>query len=64
MSENKLSYESAIERLEEIVEKLNSNDITLDESLNLFEEGTMLTKKCNNMIENARQKIVEIEKDA
>lgn len=59
-----ISYEKAIERLEEIVEKLNSNEISLDESLLLFEEGTKLTKDCHDMLENAKQKIVEIEKDA
>lgn len=59
-----ISYEKAIERLEEIVEKLNSNEISLDESLLLFEEGTKLTKNCHDMLENAKQKIVEIEKDA
>lgn len=65
MSDKKqISYEKAIERLEEIVEKLNSNEISLDESLLLFEEGTKLTKDCHNMLENAKQKIVEIEKDA
>ena len=65
MSDKKqISYEKAIERLEEIVEKLNSNEISLDESLLLFEEGTKLTKDCQDMLENAKQKIVEIEKDA
>ncbi len=65
MSDKKqISYEKAIERLEEIVEKLNSNEISLDESLLLFEEGTKLTKDCHDMLENAKQKIVEIEKDA
>lgn len=65
MNDNKqISYEKAIERLEEIVEKLNSNEISLDESLLLFEEGTKLTKDCHDMLENAKQKIVEIEKDA
>lgn len=59
-----ISYEKAIERLEELVEKLNSNEISLDESLLLFEEGTKLTKDCHDMLENAKQKIVEIEKDA
>lgn len=59
-----ISYEKAIERLEEIVEKLNSNEISLDESLLLFEEGTKLTKDCHDKLENAKQKIVEIEKDA
>lgn len=63
-NKKQISYEKAIERLEEIVEKLNSNEISLDESLLLFEEGTKLTKDCHDMLENAKQKIVEIEKDA
>lgn len=61
---NNISYEKAIERLEEIVDKLNSSDITLDESLSLFEEGTKLTAKCHTMLESAKQKIIEIEKDS
>lgn len=64
MNKDNLSYENAIERLEQIVEQLNSNDISLDKSLELFEEGTKLTNLCNKMIESAKQKITEIEKDA
>lgn len=58
-----ISYESAVKRLEEIVDKLSSGDVTLDESLKLYEEGTRLTAYCNEKIENAKSKISEIEKE-
>lgn len=58
-----ISYESAIERLEQIVDNLASGSVSLDESLKLYEEGTRLTAYCNEKIENAKSKIVEIEKE-
>lgn len=62
MSEE-LTYEKAISRLEEIVSILEKNEISLDEALALFEEGTKLTGFCSNKLKNAKAKIVEIEKD-
>ncbi|MBE6719876.1 MAG: exodeoxyribonuclease VII small subunit, partial [Ruminococcaceae bacterium] len=38
--DNEMTYEKAIERLEEIVTLLEKNEASLDESLALFEEGT------------------------
>ena len=43
---NNLSYEKAVSRLEEIVVLLEKNEISLDESLALFEEGTKLVSYC------------------
>lgn len=61
--DKKMTYESAVTRLEEIVSLLEKNDISLDESLALFEEGTKLSKYCLKMLEDAKLKISEIEKD-
>lgn len=58
-----LSYEEAINRLEEIVNILNSGESGLDESLALFEEGTKLTAFCTKKLNDAKQKIIEIEKE-
>ena len=38
-----LTYEKAMTRLEEIVSLLEKNDVSLDDSIKLFEEGTRLT---------------------
>ena len=57
-----MTYEKAVERLEEIVSLLEKNEASLDEALELFEEGTKLTKYCNDILSEAKQKISEIEK--
>lgn len=56
----KFSLEKSLARLEEISEKLGSADLSLDESLKLFEEGTKLVKKCKEKIESAEFKIKEL----
>lgn len=54
-----ISYESAIERLEEIVDKLASGSVSLDESLKLYEEGTRLTAYCNEKSKMQNQKLLK-----
>lgn len=61
--ENKISFEEAYKKLEEIAEKLESSEITLDESIALFEEGVRLSAYCNDILNAARQKIETLEKD-
>jgi exodeoxyribonuclease VII small subunit len=63
MAEKEMTYEQAIERLEIITTKLNESDTSLDEALELFEEGTRLTAFCTKKLESVKQKIIEIEKD-
>jgi exodeoxyribonuclease VII small subunit len=41
----KLKFEEAVTRLEEIVQQLEGETVSLEESLKLFEEGTNLTKR-------------------
>lgn len=52
-----LTYEEAYKKLENILEKLESKSASLDESLNLYEEGISLYKHCNKLLENAQLKI-------
>ncbi len=58
-----LSYENAMKRLEEITSLLEKNDISLDESIKLFEEGTKLTAFCSKTLKEAEQKITELTKE-
>ena len=60
---DEMTYEKAVARLEEIVASLEKNDVSLDDALKLFEEGTKLTAYCSEMITKAKQKITETEKD-
>lgn len=54
------TYEEAMHKLEQIVDKLESGDATLDESLKLFEEGAKLAAFCNKALDTAEQKITTL----
>lgn len=58
-----MTYEKTIERLEEIVRILEKNEVSLDESMKLFEEGTKLTAYCADKLKKAEQKITELVKE-
>lgn len=62
MSDKKLSFEQAINRLDEIVKLLERGDAPLSESLKLFEEGTALITNCDNMLNEAEQTVVKLRK--
>ena len=52
-----ISFEEAMENLEKIAGELEKEDLSLDESVKKFEEGMKLSKKCNEILENAEKKI-------
>jgi exodeoxyribonuclease VII small subunit len=58
----KMTYEQAMEKLEKIVEQLDSGSLPLDESIKLFEESTKLASFCNSYLENAKLKVTELSK--
>ena len=51
------TFEEQIGELEEIVRKLENGDVSLDESLSLFEQGIKLTKGCQKMLDTAEKKV-------
>lgn len=55
--DKEMSFEEATVRLEEIVKNMENGKIPLAESLTLFEEGVSLVKLCNDMLDNAEQKV-------
>ena len=57
MEENKVSFEQAMKRLEEIVRVLEGGNAPLDESLTAFEEGVKLVKLCNSELDNAEKRV-------
>jgi exodeoxyribonuclease VII small subunit len=52
-----LSFEEALTRLEQIIEKLETGQASLDESLALFEEGVRLSRYCGGKLEEIERKI-------
>lgn len=61
-NEERPSFEEALTKLEAIVEKLDDQEITLEESVQLYEQGLKLSRICSQTLESAELKIVEIEK--
>lgn len=53
-------FEKSLDELEKIVARLESGDVSLDDSIKLFERGMELTNKCRKTLENARQKIITL----
>lgn len=51
------NFEELMTELEEITSKLESEKLSLDESMKLFEKGIEISKKCNTKLENAEKKI-------
>ena len=57
MDAEKISFENALEKLEGHVRTLEQGELTLDESLAIFEEGMKLARFCGKKLDEAEQKI-------
>jgi len=57
-------FEKAFQQLEKIVQRLESEELPIDESLQLFEEGIRLSRFCNQKLEEVEKKIELILADA
>ena len=60
---DKINFEEALKQLEEIVNKMESGELGLEESLGLFEEGIRLARLCNKKLKAAERKIEILTKD-
>jgi exodeoxyribonuclease VII small subunit len=50
-------FEESLAKLEGLVEKMESGDLTLEDSLKTFEEGIKLTRECQEALKQAEQKV-------
>ena len=55
-----LSFEDTYKRLEDIIQKLEEGTLSLDESVNLYEEGMQLARHCGQKLDAAEIKITEV----
>ncbi len=55
-----LPFEQALERLEKIVERLQRDDVPLEEAVALFDEGTRLTAQCDEMLTSAELRVQQL----
>lgn len=62
MSEASKSFESAMHRLEEIVQSMEKGELPLEDAMKLFEEGTKLVQQCNGLLNEAELKVTKLMK--
>ena len=57
----KLTFEQALESLEEIVERLESGEVSLEESIDTYTRGTQLKRHCEAKLQTAKDRVEKIE---
>jgi len=57
---NTKSFEKSVQELDTIVSKMESGELSLDESLKLFEKGVKLTRECQKTLAEAEAKIEKL----
>lgn len=58
-----MSFERGLSELENIVDQLESNSTSLEDSMQLFEKGTKIINFCNNELTKAEAKLQELTQD-
>lgn len=58
-----LSFEEALQELEQTVARLESGNLTLDDSLSLFERGQKLAAHCSLLLDKAQLRIEQLTED-
>lgn len=58
-----MTFEKALFDLEEIIAKLEKGELSLEQSIEVYEQGVRLTAFCNKELKNAKLKIEELQKD-
>lgn len=60
MNEKNLTFEQSMARLEQIVRIMERGEVQLDESLKLFQEGTDLVRRCEQLLSQAELTIQKV----
>ena len=63
MAGSKQNFEASLTKLEKIVEQLESEELGLEESLRLFEEGIKASKKCEESLKTTELKVKKLMED-
>lgn len=56
------NFEKSLEQLEEIVSKMEQGQLSLEQSLDAFEQGVKLTRICQETLKNAEQRVSQLVK--
>jgi exodeoxyribonuclease VII small subunit len=59
-----IRFEDALARLEQIVDTIEAGNLSLEDSLKVFEEGVVLARRCAKYLEDAERRIEALTRDA
>jgi exodeoxyribonuclease VII small subunit len=62
--ETKVDFERSLNRLEQVVKRLESPELSLDDAMKLFEEGVKLSRECQKQLEEAEARVEILMKKA
>jgi exodeoxyribonuclease VII small subunit len=62
--ETKVDFERSLTRLEQVVKRLESPELSLDDAMKLFEEGVKLSRECQKQLEEAEARVEILMKKA
>lgn len=60
INDDNISFEKALSELEDVVQKLESGDLPLEEAIKYYEKGMNLSKTCDSILKNVSEKITDI----
>lgn len=60
MNKSNATFETNMQRLEQIVRAMERGDVALEESLKLFQEGTELVRSCGKLLDDAELQVKKI----
>ncbi len=58
------TYEQKIEQVKKIIEKIEDGETSLEESIRLYEQGSVLIRQCESLLAEAELKITTLSRDA
>jgi exodeoxyribonuclease VII small subunit len=58
------TYEEKIEQLKKVIERIEDGNTSLSESMQLYEQGSVLVKQCETLLAEAELKITTLSRDA
>jgi len=61
VAKSKEKFEDYLKELENILEKLENEEVALEDALKFYEEGIKLSKKCEKILNDAKQKITVLD---
>lgn len=63
MTKEEINFENQMQQLEEIINKLENNELNLNDALEQYKNGVEIIKNCNSIIEDAEKKVAEYSKE-